>query len=83
MRDGKGHDVTNRRSDSSSLGLLSDGCERAWLAIEPRVRREVEAEFAEELQQASGWLQRWRLWQKMESEIYSRLSELAPPDALY
>lgn len=68
--------------DSDSFGLLSDGCERAWRAMEPRIRREVEAEFAEELQ-TSGWIRCWLVRRKIETEIIRRLSELAPPDALY
>lgn len=50
--------------------------------MEPRIRREVEAEFAEELQ-TSGWIRCWLVRRKIETEIIRRLSELAPPDALY
>jgi peptide subunit release factor 1 (eRF1) len=67
---------------NSSHHFLSDGHERASSASEPRVRAEVETQFADELSTASE-VEAERLRKEIESAITERLDELVPPDALY
>jgi len=61
----------------------SDGYERARAANEPRVRAEVDHEFADAIRNATSFLQCSRLRRQMERIVQSRLDELVPPDALY
>ena len=70
------------RSNPKCSDFVANGCKRAWNAMEPEVRREVEAEFANAWN-ASGWLRRWFLRRRIDAEITRRLAERAPPDALY
>ena len=65
-----------------SAGVVADGQERAHRAAEPKVREEVEREYAQRLA-AAGWLRRLVLKRQMESEIEERLEKIAPHDALY
>jgi hypothetical protein len=67
---------------NSRQGIVADGHERAVRALEPVVRAEVEAEYAERLAAASRW-KRARLKQEIRREIERRIAERAPPDALY
>jgi hypothetical protein len=62
--------------------IVVDGDARAASALEPVVRAEVAAEYAERLQHANFW-QRWWLQREMEREIARRIDERAPPHALY
>ena len=62
--------------------FLADGHQRAWEAHEPKVRAEVEAEFADRWKEASSRARR-HLREEIEREIDRRLEELAPPNALY
>ena len=67
----------------SSERLVVDGYQRAWKAIEERVRPQVEDEYADEWN-SSGLIRRWFLLGKIEKEIRRRVSlEAPPPDALY
>ena len=65
-----------------SSHFVEDGYLRAHVALEPVIRAEVEAEFEEELEQAS-FFERLRIRRKMKIEIERRIHEVAPPDALY
>jgi hypothetical protein len=69
-------------AEHSSSGFVADGQERAWAALEPKVRAEVESEYAEEWN-SSGLVRRRLLLRKIEKEIARRLEDLAPSDALY
>ena len=60
----------------------TDRRELAWDAMEPEIRRRVEDEFAREWN-AAGIVRRWFLRRKIDAEIARRLTERAPPDALY
>ncbi len=62
--------------------IVADGHARAYAAAEPQVRTAVTAEYAARLKAAS-LLGRRRLRRDMEREIQRRLSEQAPPSALY
>jgi len=63
-------------------GFVADGHRRARTAAEPQVQAEVEREFADRLEHASG-RERARLLREMEREIKRRIRGTAPPDALY
>ncbi len=65
-----------------SNGIVVDGYERAYSAVEPEVRAQVLAEYADRLAEAGFW-KRWRLRREIEREIVRRIHEKAPPDALY
>jgi hypothetical protein len=67
---------------TASNGFVADGYRRAYSAVEPPVRVEVTAEYAERLERASFW-ERQRLKREIEREIRRRVHEKAPPDALY
>jgi hypothetical protein len=67
---------------SPNSDFLADGCNRAWKALEPEIRRQVEAEYAEAWK-ASGLLRRWFVRRRIEAEVRRRLTERAPPDAFY
>ena len=71
-----------RKNDDAAHGFVADGCRRARAAIEPRVRADVEREFAGKLENAS-FLKRLRLRRQMEREIQRRVEAMAPSDALY
>ncbi|MCH8045301.1 MAG: hypothetical protein IID44_16445 [Planctomycetes bacterium] len=62
--------------------FVADGHARACAAAETQVRAAVTAEYAERLKAAS-LLGRIRLRRDMEREIQRRISEQAPPWALY
>jgi hypothetical protein len=62
--------------------IVADGYWRARTALEPKIRDEVAAEYADRLEQATTWL-RWRITREMEREITRRVHSQAPPDALY
>ena len=61
---------------------MEDGWRRLWLKVEPAIRTEVEAEYAERVAAAGFW-RRWRVIREMENEIRRRAEESAPPSALY
>lgn len=63
-------------------GVVVDGHFRACSALEPLIRAEVAAEYAERLSRATLW-ERWRLQREMAIEIQRRIHQKAPPDALY
>jgi hypothetical protein len=67
---------------SRESGLVANGCERARLAAEPQIRAEVEREYESRIANAS-LIQRWRLKREMNRLIKQRLSQIAPPDAIY
>lgn len=62
--------------------IVADGHARAQAAAETQVRAAVRAEYAERLK-ATSLLGRIRLRRDMEREIQRRISEQAPPWALY
>lgn len=62
--------------------IVANGYARAYAAIEPGVRAEVQAEYAERLQNASFFSRVWIRWE-MKREIRRRIDRSAPPDALY
>jgi len=62
--------------------FLPDGYQRLCCEHEPKIRAEVEGEYAEQLA-ASSWLNRRRIRKQMEREIDTRLANSAPPEALY
>ncbi len=72
---------TNERSESPSKFVV-DGYSRAWNAMEPEIRFQVEREFHAELQSAS-FFKRLLVRHKMRHEVARRIHETAPPDALY
>lgn len=57
--------------------FVIDGCDRARAAIEPRIRRQVIAQFAEQLRVAGFWT-RLRLRLEIEREVDRRLECRAP-----
>jgi len=67
---------------NSRQGIVADGHRRAVRALEPVVRAEVEAEYADRLAAVPRW-KRARLRREMQQEIERRIAERAPPDALY
>lgn len=67
---------------SRELGFLVGGYKRAFAAIEPQVRREVEDEYSKRLKGATARETR-RLRKEIEAEIVKRVEKRAPPDALY
>jgi hypothetical protein len=62
--------------------FVADGYRRARSALEPKIRAEVEAEFADE-RKAAGWIRRWFVQRKIKSEIRRRIHAEAPPEAHY
>ncbi len=62
--------------------IVVDGCSRARAAAEPKVRADVERQYADRLATAS-MIQRWRLKLEMKKQIAEQLAKIAPPDALY
>jgi len=67
---------------NSRQGIVADGHRRAVRALEPVVRAEVEAEYADRLT-AAPRRERARLRREMRRETERRIAERAPPDALY
>jgi len=63
---------TNFRSATS--GFVADGHQHALDGIEAEVRRKIEQKYADELN-ASGFVQRWILMQKIEREIAASVAE--------
>jgi hypothetical protein len=62
--------------------FVHDGYKRARAAELPRIRREVEQEFAERLA-AADWFAMLLLRTEMRREIERRLDRIAPSDGLY
>jgi hypothetical protein len=62
--------------------IIAGGFRRATNSLEPIVRAEVHAQYAEELQAAS-FIGRLLLKLEMNREIERRVHAQAPPDALY
>lgn len=62
--------------------FVADGYGRAWSAVEPAVREQVEREFAAKWN-ASGVVGRWFLLRQIEREIIRRIELKAPEDAFY
>lgn len=71
-----------RIKKSSASHIVADGRERAWWANEPRIRAEVQREFAVLIDEASLW-RRWLLAFTMNREVRRRLEHAAPRKALY
>jgi hypothetical protein len=62
--------------------FVVDGYSRAQKAAEPEIRAQVVAEYSEQLETAGLWRRFW--WRrKIQREVRLRLSQVAPPDALY
>lgn len=72
--------MPEKTADSS--GFVVDGYERARKAMEPEIRAEIAAKYAEQLATATLW-QRWKLRRQMKVEINERIHQVAPPDAEY
>ena len=72
----------NRGTSQCDHRFVVDGCERAWVAIKPEIRIEVEREYSARLETAS-FLERWRIRREMKAEIGRRIRDQAPLDALY
>lgn len=68
------------KTDNSHF--VADGRGRAWTAIEPAVREQVEEEFAAEWN-ASSVVHRWFLQRRIDREVARRIEIKAPRDALY
>jgi hypothetical protein len=62
--------------------FVNDGCCRAQSAAEPKIREQVNAEFAEQLKSANGWERFW-LKRAIDREVNRRLEKVAPSHALY
>ena len=62
--------------------FVADGYDRAVEASAPRIRAEVEAEYAGRLASAN-WYRRLLLRLEMRREIRRRLERVAPPWGLY
>lgn len=62
--------------------FIVGGWRRAHSAAEPEVRKQVFAEYSEQLEAATAWERFW-LWHKVEREIKRRVKKMAAPDALY
>ena len=67
---------------NKQLSFVDDGQHRAREALLPLIRAEVEAEYAERLQQA-GLALRLLLRQEIRREVKRRVEQRAPCDALY
>jgi len=67
---------------SKNHRFIHDGHERAYNAAEEKVRSELYAEFAEQLERSSGF-SKLRMKREIEQEIKRRVRQVAPPDALY
>lgn len=64
------------------MGFVADGFQRAVSALKAKFRRQVKAESAARLDQATAEA-RLALELEMQREIERRVAEKAPPDALY
>jgi hypothetical protein len=62
--------------------FIYDGIDRADSAAEPRVRAQVEAEYAQRLAAAGPWGRYW-LRRAITREIRRRVRQLAPELGLY
>ena len=62
--------------------FIEKGSKHLAHAVEPEIRAEVQAEFAEELGRAAFW-RRPFVQHRMEREISRRIRELVRPDSLY
>ena len=69
-------------ANTQPSGFLANGYKIALAANLPHVRREVEAEYADQLAAASLSDER-RIRREMDLLVKERLNKLAPPDALY
>lgn len=63
-------------------GIVADGQARARAAAEPRIRKEVNGKYAEELGRA-GLFRRMAIRIRIEREVRRRLREVAPDGAHY
>jgi hypothetical protein len=68
--------------ESSPSPFVADGHLCACEASEPRIRKQVEEEFADQLSNAPFW-RRFVLRRKIEREITRRIETVAPREALY
>jgi hypothetical protein len=62
--------------------FVHNGYQRAYSALEPKIRAEVYQEYVERLARATVW-RWWWLNQEMEREIERRIHPQAPPEGLY
>ncbi|MEZ6138510.1 MAG: hypothetical protein R3C53_26810 [Pirellulaceae bacterium] len=67
---------------SHETGFVADGFQRARVATESQIRKDIEREYASRIATAS-IIQRWRLKREMKKQIAERVARVAPPDALY
>jgi hypothetical protein len=68
--------------NNRSGNLLADGHNRSLAANKERIRKEVLAEYGDELR-AAGWFHRLLIRRRIRKEIKRRLSLVAPIDANY
>ncbi len=71
-----------RAREGMPASFVADGYSRACEAIEPGIRLQVEAEFANQISTARVW-RRFLLHLRIESEVRRRTDAIAPPDARY
>jgi len=67
---------------SPNSDFLADGCNRAWKALEPEIRRQVEAEYAEAWK-ASGGARSVRRRLTSASILRRTNQRRSKPDAFY
>lgn len=63
-------------------GIACDGLIHMWSALDPGIRAEVEAEFAERLANASSW-RKVTLQRQMRREIDRRMRQQCSVDGIY
>jgi hypothetical protein len=68
--------------NNRSGNLLANGHNRSLAANKERIRKEVLAEYGDELR-AAGWFHRLLIRRRIRKEIKRRLSLVAPIDANY
>jgi hypothetical protein len=74
--------TTTPRRRTSESRFVEDGHLRARSAIEPAIRAQVVAEYADRFEAAGLW-RKFLLRRAIEREINLRVRNVAPPDALY
>ncbi|MDB4766138.1 hypothetical protein OAG71_00475 [bacterium] len=62
--------------------FVEDDCDRLRSVHEQNVRAEIELRHAEQMANAS-WFKRLKIRKQIETELQSRLDDLAPPEASY
>lgn len=71
-----------RRGFAFRMNIVADGQQKAWSALEPVIRAEVEEGYTDEWNR-SGLFRRWLLQRKIDAEVQKRLEAAAPTQALY